>query len=158
MLTNSINYSHLGLSPPAPSPPSLPDPPSHFVESFKPACAGINLLLTEWFDQILHLAPPRRQSVSINITTDRNSFHSFPVLLDSAFTSSPTITTPPLIVDTRASCCISPCQEDFFSYSSSTAKIRNLSRVYTVAGKGMLCWRILDHHHCKQIVSKLLVN
>ncbi|KAL7482893.1 hypothetical protein ACHAW6_008544 [Cyclotella cf. meneghiniana] len=49
-------------------------------------------------------------------------------------------------MDTGASCCISPCQEVFFSYSPSTAKIRNLSGVNTVAGKGMLRWHILDHH------------
>jgi hypothetical protein len=47
-------------------------------------------------------------------------------------------------VDTGATCCISPCKEDFISYFSSAAKIRDLSGVNTVAGEDMLCWRVHD--------------
>jgi hypothetical protein len=75
---------------------------------------------------------------------DSTSLHSFPVLWDSAFTSAPIIITLPLIVDTGASCCISPCKDDFISYSPSSAKIRDLSDVNTVAGEGMLLWHVLD--------------
>eukprot|EP00804_Cyclotella_cryptica_P008162 CCRYP_004639-RA/>CCRYP_004639-RA protein AED:0.41 eAED:0.32 QI:0/0/0/0.66/1/1/3/0/424 len=119
--------------------------PDHPTSWFNPALAGTNLLLVEWFDWILTLAPPLQRSVSINITAASTNLHSFPVLLESAFTSCPTITTPPLIVDTGASCCITTCKDDFISYAPSAAKIRDLSGINTVAGEGLLCWHVLDY-------------
>ena len=138
MLDSATNSSLLGYSPPVPSPPSLPLPPPHFVDSFNPVSAGIHLLLTEWFDKLLSLAPPTQQSVSVSITATSSHLHSFPVLLESAFTLTPTLTTAPLILDTGASCCLSRCKEDFVSYSPSTAKIHDLSGINTVAGEGIL--------------------
>eukprot|EP00804_Cyclotella_cryptica_P000828 CCRYP_001075-RA/>CCRYP_001075-RA protein AED:0.12 eAED:0.13 QI:0/0/0/1/0/0.25/4/0/1066 len=101
--------------------------------------------MTEPFDWSLALAPPLPRSVSIDITDTSTCLLSFPLLLESAFTSSPTITTPPLIVDTGASCCITPCRDDFVSYAPNTAKICDLSGINTVVGEGLLCWRVLDH-------------
>eukprot|EP00804_Cyclotella_cryptica_P010321 CCRYP_012254-RA/>CCRYP_012254-RA protein AED:0.10 eAED:0.03 QI:0/0/0/1/1/1/3/0/1268 len=98
-------------------------------------------------------APPLQQSASIDITAASTNLHSFPVLLESAFTSSPTITTPPLIVDTGASCCITPCKDDFISYAPSAAKIRDLSGINTVAGEGLLCWHVLDQQGCEHAIE-----
>eukprot|EP00804_Cyclotella_cryptica_P021897 CCRYP_000849-RA/>CCRYP_000849-RA protein AED:0.64 eAED:0.25 QI:0/0/0/0.5/1/1/2/0/599 len=135
VLAKLINSSQLGLSASEPLSLSFPERPPHFVDSFNPALAGINLLLTERFNRILTLSPPLQQSVSIDIIEASPNLQSFPVLLESAYTSSPTLTTPPLIVDT----------DDFVSYAPSAAKIRDLSGINTVAGKGLLCWRVLDH-------------
>eukprot|EP00804_Cyclotella_cryptica_P001528 CCRYP_003749-RA/>CCRYP_003749-RA protein AED:0.13 eAED:-0.00 QI:0/0/0/1/0/0.33/3/0/1355 len=145
VLAKMINGSQLGLSASEPLSLSFPERPPHFVDSFNPALAGINLLLTERFNRILTLSPPLQQSVSIDIIGASPNLQSFPVLLESAYTSSPTLTTPPLIVDTGASCCITPCKDDFVSYAPSAAKIRDLSGINTVAGEGLLCWRVLDH-------------
>ena len=52
--------------------------------------------------------------------------------------------TIPLIVDSGASVCISPCRDDFISFKQSTVKIRDLSKSNTVQGQGMIRWRVHD--------------
>jgi hypothetical protein len=52
----------------------------------------------------------------------------------------------PLIMNTGASCCISPCQSDFVTYSKSQVKIKDLSSSNSVAGEGMIRWKVLDAH------------
>ena len=56
-------------------------------------------------------------------------------------------------MDTGASCCISPCKDDFISYSPSAARICDLSGINTVVGEGMLCWRVLDQHGHKHTIE-----
>eukprot|EP00804_Cyclotella_cryptica_P025647 CCRYP_002866-RA/>CCRYP_002866-RA protein AED:0.12 eAED:0.36 QI:0/0/0/1/0/0/2/0/437 len=50
-----------------------------------------------------------------------------------------------LIVDSEASCCISPCHGDFASdYASSDIQITNLSSTNKVCVKGLITWQVLD--------------
>ena len=53
-------------------------------------------------------------------------------------------TTVPLIVNTGASVCISPRQEDFITYAPSTVRIRDLSSSNKVSGEGMVRWSVWD--------------
>jgi hypothetical protein len=50
--------------------------------------------------------------------------------------------TLPLILDLGASCCVSPCKEDFIkgTYRPSNVKIKDLSGVNPVGGQRMLKW------------------
>ena len=58
-------------------------------------------------------------------------------------------------MDSGASCCISPCREDFGGdYSISYVKITDLSSTNTVAGKGLITWHVLDVNG-KQVELKL---
>ena len=52
----------------------------------------------------------------------------------------------PLIVDTGASCCITPNRDDFVdgTYKDSEVKIKDLSGCNKVGGKGMIRWSIKD--------------
>lgn len=61
---------------------------------------------------------------------------------------------PPLIVDSGASVCISPNRSDFVTYHPSRMNIKDLSSTNTVAGEGQLAWTILDvlgHEHHIQL-------
>jgi hypothetical protein len=61
----------------------------------------------------------------------------------------------PLIVDTGASCCVTPHKEDFVegSYRESKVKIKDLSSTNKVAGKGLIRWRIKDSVGRVQVVE-----
>jgi hypothetical protein len=50
----------------------------------------------------------------------------------------------PLIVDSGASCCVSPHREDFITYHESKVKVKDLSGTNKVAGEGMIRWKVLD--------------
>ena len=50
----------------------------------------------------------------------------------------------PLIVDTGASVCITPQREDFIFYRNSKVKIKDLSKSNTVAGEGVVRWKVRD--------------
>ena len=50
----------------------------------------------------------------------------------------------PIIIDTGASVCITPCKDDFLDYRASKVKIRDLSKSNTVAGEGTIGWKIRD--------------
>ena len=50
----------------------------------------------------------------------------------------------PLIVDTGASVCITPRREDFIFYRDSKVKIKDLSKTNTVAGEGIVRWKVRD--------------
>ena len=52
----------------------------------------------------------------------------------------------PLIVDTGASICISPCHSDFTTYQPSKLKIWDLSSSNKVLGEGTICLSIKDHN------------
>ena len=51
---------------------------------------------------------------------------------------------PPLILDSGASVCITPCRSDFITYQKSTLKIKDLSSSNKVAGEGMVKWSVTD--------------
>ena len=40
--------------------------------------------------------------------------------------------------------CITPCREDFTVYRDSTVKIKDLSKTNTVAGEGLIRWKVKD--------------
>ena len=128
-------------------------PQPHFVDSFDPAVSGMNLLMVERFDKLLQLAPPSPCTVSVNLHSDPTSSFAGSIFMESAFSSITDTLEPPLIVDSGASCCISPCKSDFESYSPSSAKIKDLSGTNTVAGEGMLVWRVLDQHGREHTIS-----
>ena len=52
----------------------------------------------------------------------------------------------PLIVDTGASCCITPHKHDFVegTYKDSEVQIKDLSGLNKVAGRGLIRWRVRD--------------
>jgi hypothetical protein len=49
-----------------------------------------------------------------------------------------------LIIDLGASVCIMPHQLDFITYAASNMKIKDLSLSNTVAGEGLMCWKVED--------------
>ena len=49
-----------------------------------------------------------------------------------------------LIVDSGASVCISPHRSDFLTYTTSKMRIKDLSSSNTVAGEGLLPWKVED--------------
>eukprot|EP00804_Cyclotella_cryptica_P006881 CCRYP_020804-RA/>CCRYP_020804-RA protein AED:0.48 eAED:0.37 QI:0/-1/0/1/-1/1/1/0/621 len=140
-----LHASHLAA--PSFEPPADPSVP-HFVDSFDPALAGLHLLMVDRFDKFLQAAPPRPQSVSINL-----QHNALPITLESAYSMTDATHEPPLIVDSGASCCISPCKCDFQSYSSSSAQIKDLSGTNTVAGEGLIRWKVLDRHGRPYIIE-----
>eukprot|EP00804_Cyclotella_cryptica_P016253 CCRYP_005729-RA/>CCRYP_005729-RA protein AED:0.71 eAED:0.71 QI:0/0/0/0.5/1/1/2/0/350 len=140
-----LHASHLAA--PSFEPPADPSVP-HFVDSFDPALAGLHLLMVDRFDKFLQAAPPRPQSVSINL-----QHNALPITLESAYSMTGATHEPPLIVDSGASCCISPCKCDFQSYSSSSAQIKDLSGTNAVAGEGLIRWKVLDRHGRPYIIE-----
>lgn len=62
----------------------------------------------------------------------------------SAYTTQDLHTTPPLIVDSGASKCITPLRSDFVKYRPSTAVIHGLSSTCNVAGEGIVNWNVID--------------
>jgi hypothetical protein len=74
---------------------------------------GMYLLMAESFDRILHLAPsPLPHTVSLDLPTSPLCHHSFSLIIKSASSSVTGNLDPPLIIDSGASCCISPCRQD----------------------------------------------
>jgi hypothetical protein len=51
-----------------------------------------------------------------------------------------------LVIDSRASVCISPHKGDFILYGKSNMKIKDLSSSNNVAGEGIICWNLKDVH------------
>jgi hypothetical protein len=62
-------------------------------------------------------------------------------MMDSVFSAMDLHGTP-LIVDSGASCCISPHREDFVDYHQSSVRIKDLSGLNSVAGQWMIQWLV----------------
>jgi hypothetical protein len=96
--------------------------------------------------------PVASESVSVDLKQCRATLGSssstgkFALLqaVELAFNSLGVAGATPLIVDSGASCCVSPHREDFVTYSTSDVKIKDLSGVNKVAGEGMIEWCVLD--------------
>jgi len=131
------------LHSPLPDCTVVQDPSLHFVDSFDPAVAGMQLLLVESFDHFLQLAPPLPRAVSVDLRAPA-PHHILSLIPESAFSLMVSDLDPPLIVDSGASCCISPCRDDSESYSPSSAKIKDLSGTNSVAGEGMIRCHVFD--------------
>eukprot|EP00956_Cyclotella_meneghiniana_P008045 scaffold10719_cov37-Cyclotella_meneghiniana.AAC.1 len=109
-----------------------------------------------------HVSVPSKNTkhtVSINLEQSLNSIIScagkwfFPAADESVFNSIGTGLDAPLVVDSGASCCITPHREGFTSYSTSKVKVKDLSGVNRVAGEGMINWKVLDSYGAKYTIK-----
>jgi hypothetical protein len=127
-----------------------------FLSSFNPATSGMKLLLTERMDRALFQSKPRKRRVSVNLKKCRWQLSTsifgqallsiFPAVDELIFNSICAKSDAPLIVDTGASCCITPNRDDFVTYYNSKAKVKDLSGVNPVAGEGMVSWKVFDRN------------
>ena len=139
------------------------DPTSAFLGSFNPASSGMELLVTERLDRLMHhVSVPSKNTkhtVSINLEQSLNSIIScaskwfFPAADESVFNSIGTGLDAPLVVDSGASCCITPHREDFTSYGTSKVKVKDLSGVNRVAGEGTINWKVLDSYGAEYTIK-----
>jgi len=113
-------------SPPAPSaePDYVPSDLDKFLSSFHPAIAGIRMLTLERVDRLRFRHVSRCPSVSVSLRSCRESLASsafdgfvFPAMMETVLHSVSGVDTCPLIVDSGASCCISPCRRLHFLLS-----------------------------------------
>ena len=127
------------------SPPSSPAASSavqitQFLRSFNPANAGRWQLVLERHDRHRFCHVKSRRMVLVHLRHCRRSLLShalsefcLPAIMESVFnTIAPDGS--PLIVDSGASCCISPHRDDFVEYHPSSVRIKDLSGLNSVAG------------------------
>eukprot|EP00804_Cyclotella_cryptica_P024840 CCRYP_001779-RA/>CCRYP_001779-RA protein AED:0.06 eAED:0.06 QI:0/0/0/1/0/0/3/0/1231 len=108
----------------------------------------------ERIDRLRFRAISRQRSVAIDLASCRANLLAssvdcfmFPAMMETVLNAVGGASAIPLIMDSGASCCISPCRADFGpDYSTSDVKITDLSSTNTVKGKGLLTWRVLDIH------------
>ena len=123
-----------------------------FIRTFNPATTGMSLLRIERFHG-RHAPKPGSKRVSVDIksclrkmckhiASNVCTFPAYEEFVHNAFQDS----NLPLIVDTGASCCVSPRRDDFISgtYRPSNVKIKDLSGANKVAGRGMIRWTVRD--------------
>ncbi|KAL7478027.1 hypothetical protein ACHAW6_003813, partial [Cyclotella cf. meneghiniana] len=137
------------------SPPSSPAASSavqitRFLRSFNPATAGRWQLVLERHDRHRFRHVKSRRTVSVHLRQCRTSLLShalsefcLPAIMESVFNSIAPDGSP-LIVDSGASCCISPHRDDFVEYHPSSVRIKDLSGLNSVAGQGMVQWLVRD--------------
>eukprot|EP00804_Cyclotella_cryptica_P013428 CCRYP_005167-RA/>CCRYP_005167-RA protein AED:0.30 eAED:0.34 QI:0/0/0/1/0/0/3/0/603 len=108
----------------------------------------------ERIDRLRFRAISRPRSVAVDLASCRANllapsvdYFMFPAMMETVLNAVGGASAIPLIVDSGASCCISPCRADFGpDYSTSDVKITDLSSTNTVKGQGLLTWRVLDIH------------
>ena len=166
-LTDLVEAAHLDVSSVASIQPVVTPSPvltltDRFLQSFNPAQSGVRLLLSDRLDQLLVRHRVGCHSVSVNLRRCHRAmaelatspFSVFPAFLESVFNSVEFDGSTPLVVDTGASCCISPCRADFRDYSTDTqATIKDLSGLNTVAGEGIVHWRVRDRFGREHILE-----
>ena len=126
----------------------------HFVNKFHPALAGLQMLTMDRIDRLRFRAISCPRSVAVDLASCRANllapsvdYFMFPAMMETVLNAVGGASAIPLIVDSGASCCISPCRADFGpDYSTSDVQITDLSSTNTVKGKGLLTWRVLDIH------------
>jgi len=135
---------------------------SQFVESHNPATIT-DFVFKGFNDQTID-----DKKVTVNLTDPRTAWnrmwaHAMNIILHLAIRLSSletralllSVDTPrictgsmvdriPLIIDSGASVCVTPCREDFTVYRDSTVKIKDLSKTNTVAGEGLIRWKVKD--------------
>jgi hypothetical protein len=108
-------------------------PNERFIGSFNPAVAGADLSMVERYDQ--RKAPKRKRKVTVDLwkcrSTMRKYFKTNICLLpayEEFVLNVVGSSALPLIVDSGASCCVSPNREDFIqgTYRPSEVKIKDL--------------------------------
>eukprot|EP00804_Cyclotella_cryptica_P018090 CCRYP_017614-RA/>CCRYP_017614-RA protein AED:0.43 eAED:0.20 QI:0/0/0/1/0/0/2/0/735 len=138
-----------------PNPPSSPAASSavqiaHFLRSLNPAKAGHWQLALERHDRhrFRHVKSWRTVSVHLRHCWESLRSHTLsefclPAIIESVFnTIAPDGS--PLIVDSRASCCISPHRNDFVEYHPSSVRIKDVLGLNSVAGQGVVQWLVRD--------------
>jgi hypothetical protein len=115
-----------------------------FLASFNPASASMQWLLAERMDSLLLCRSVHHNRVSVDLKTSCHqsvasmSGFSYPAMMEPVMNSFEYGHCTPLIVDLGASCCIMPHRSDFTHYTCSSIKIKDLSGVNTVAGRGLI--------------------
>jgi hypothetical protein len=109
----------------------------------------MQLLLTERMDRVLFRHKFRSDDMRVSVDLQQCNEElfppsAFPLFEEHVFNSIGICAETPLIVDTGASCCISPHREDFITYSESKVKVKDLSGSNKVTGEGMISWKVLD--------------
>jgi hypothetical protein len=125
-----------------------------FLSSFNPAVAGIRMLTLERMERLRFQHVRHSPTVTVSLRFCRDSLVSsavdgfvFPAMMETVLHSVGGFDTFPLIVDSGASCCISPCRSDFGpDYAPSDTQITDLSSTNKVCGKGLITWRVLDYN------------
>jgi hypothetical protein len=122
-----------------------------FVRVFNPASVGKRILAAERLEKDKLRVITKRRKVSVDLRRCKQSLLSFmldwsvfPAMTETVLNSISTPDKIPLIMDTGASCCISPCKDDFIEYRPSSVRITDLSNTNRVAGEGLLRWKVLD--------------
>ena len=118
-----------------------------WVHSLHPAIEARQWLAAEFMDKIVMQRLPVSVDEKVTVHLKRrlkSSESTFIQAVESAFNSLSKGKQPPLIIDSGASCCISPCREDFITYEDSKVRVKDLSGVNRVAGEGMVEWKVLD--------------
>ena len=118
---------------------SSPTPVNTFLQSFNPALTGLQMPTIEQVDCLWFKSVHRLWSVSVDWQSCRSSLLSsaldhfvFPAMMETVLNLIGGIDSFPLIVDSGASCCISPWHEDFGGdYSVSDVRIADLSSTNT---------------------------
>jgi hypothetical protein len=121
------------------------------LASFNPAVNGMHLLGAERLEQHrLHVvAAPDVVSVDLRKCYGGLLDYMFdlfvlPVMTESVLNTIGGKCDIPLIMDTGASCYISPRKEDFVEFCESKVNITDLSSTNQVAGEGLIRWKVLD--------------
>ena len=149
---------------------------SRFLRSFNPAVAGIFILDAERFGHghikrpashtesqatpsgdsptdDIEYATVHLQNCAKSILAKLKANQIIPryfanvhEVIGSVFQAVSNPDSTPLIVDTGASCCITPHRHDFVegSYKESEVKIKDLSGLNKVAGRGLIRWKVRD--------------
>ena len=139
------------------SPPARPDDwllgvmTDEFLSQLNPATEGSRWQMADHMDRVLMRRVPLRtkdmEKVSVGLKTclaSSNLDFCFIQAIETAFNALGHSPEAPLIVDSGASCCITPNIDDFVSYNPSKVKIKDLSGVNKVAGEGMVRWKVTD--------------
>ena len=132
-------------SQPIPSAPTYDNILAFYLSQFNPAV--VSRIMQDHFVYGYHEA-----KVSVNLQQNFNGRHPF---VNALWMLNLRMEHIPLIVDTGASCCITPCKADFKpgSYSSTDIKVRDLSGENTVIGQGIVLWTVKDTHGHKHVIE-----
>jgi hypothetical protein len=122
-----------------------------FLSKFNPALNGIQLLGNERLvdHRLRTVTEPNKVSLDLrwgyeNILRYAIDRFVFPVMTETVLNAIGGKRDIPLIMDTGASCCVSPCIDDFVEFNESKVNITDLSSTSQVAGEGLIQWKVRD--------------
>jgi hypothetical protein len=122
-----------------------------FLSKFNPAMNGMSMLGNERLvkDRLRVVTEPDKVSIDLrwcctDLVKSTLDLFAMPVFTEFVLNSIGRTSEAPLIMDTGASCCVSPCREDFIELTASKVNITDLSSTNQVAGEGLIEWKVLD--------------